>query len=262
MVKIVVTDVITLVLAHLSFFHPLYLILVMMGDFTTSMTFPPELPMRNGLPWCFSSLLLAVIWLFIKLKLGVEDLRVLCTKFQLDKKSYQVIPWKLPRKNRFLLQKWHFKHMIQNGCHPSKTKFQLLQKSKYNIPFEISFYGHSFFLKDYTFKMNRCEDKINCLQNFEFSISNVKCSNYWTIEWMGEIKKLLLFIHAWSGCDTTSAAFGKGKANMVNTLKKSSKMREISAVMNFWSEHVRLEKLQLLHSKYGIQGSWITHWLQ
>ena len=40
---------------------------------------------------------------------------------------------------------------------------------------------------------------------------------------------------------STSAVFGKGKANMVNTWKKSSKMREISAVMNnVWSGQVEV----------------------
>ena len=30
----------------------------------------------------------------------------------------------------------------------------------------------------------------------------------------------LLFLHAWSGCDTTSATFGQGKVSLVKRLKK------------------------------------------
>lgn len=46
-----------------------------------------------------------------------------------------------------------------------------------------------------------------------------------------EVKEHLLFLHSWSGCDTTSSIFGKGKGNMVNILKKSPPLQESSRVM-------------------------------
>jgi hypothetical protein len=46
------------------------------------------------------------------------------------------------------------------------------------------------------------------------------------------IKDDLLFIHAWSGCDTTSSTFGKGKASFLNQVKKSDKLRLISKTMS------------------------------
>ena len=39
--------------------------------------------------------------------------------------------------------------------------------------------------------------------------------------------KNLLFIHSWSGCDTTSATFGQGKGLI---LKKMSSSQELSGV--------------------------------
>ena len=42
----------------------------------------------------------------------------------------------------------------------------------------------------------------------------------------------LLFIHAWSGCDTTSATCGHGKTTLLNKLKKSEELQEISTLMS------------------------------
>ena len=47
-----------------------------------------------------------------------------------------------------------------------------------------------------------------------------------------DIKEHLLFIHAWSGCDTTSAIFGKGKAFAVKKLRNSVQLQECSAVIS------------------------------
>ena len=41
----------------------------------------------------------------------------------------------------------------------------------------------------------------------------------------------LLFTHAWSGCDTTSSIFGKGKAFAVKMLRKSAQLRECSTII-------------------------------
>ena len=40
-----------------------------------------------------------------------------------------------------------------------------------------------------------------------------------------DIKEHLLFIHAWSGCDTVSAIYGRGKALMVSLLRSSSTLK-------------------------------------
>ena len=45
------------------------------------------------------------------------------------------------------------------------------------------------------------------------------------------IKEDLLFLHAWSGCDSTSHFFGKSKATIMKILVKSGKLRSITQVM-------------------------------
>ena len=45
------------------------------------------------------------------------------------------------------------------------------------------------------------------------------------------IKEHLLFIHAWSGCDTVSAPFGKGKASFLQLCEKSEELKDISTSM-------------------------------
>lgn len=41
----------------------------------------------------------------------------------------------------------------------------------------------------------------------------------------------LLFLHAWSGCDTTSATFGQGKVSIVKRLKQCDEIQDISELM-------------------------------
>ena len=41
----------------------------------------------------------------------------------------------------------------------------------------------------------------------------------------------LLFIHAWSGCDTTSATFGMGKTNLVKNIQSSEEVQQISVLI-------------------------------
>ena len=43
-----------------------------------------------------------------------------------------------------------------------------------------------------------------------------------------------LFLHAWSGCDTTSAIFGHGKTSLLKRIKESKELQQISSLM---SEH-------------------------
>ena len=51
------------------------------------------------------------------------------------------------------------------------------------------------------------------------------------------IREHLLFIHAWSGCDTVSAPFGKGKVSFLNLVKKSDELKDISTEMNnVWAD--------------------------
>ena len=51
-----------------------------------------------------------------------------------------------------------------------------------------------------------------------------KCRN------MGEFHYYLPFIHAWSGCDTTSSIFNKGKPSFLNLVKKSVVVREAGRI--------------------------------
>eukprot|EP00794_Sanderia_malayensis_P012470 gene12470-13758_t len=52
-----------------------------------------------------------------------------------------------------------------------------------------------------------------------------------------------LFIHAMSGCDTTSAPFGKGKSSFLNLVQKSEELREISDTMNnVWANQPEVGK--------------------
>ena len=41
-----------------------------------------------------------------------------------------------------------------------------------------------------------------------------------------DLKEHLLFLHSWSGCDTTSSIFGKGKGSLVNIMRKSPPLQE------------------------------------
>ena len=44
------------------------------------------------------------------------------------------------------------------------------------------------------------------------------------------LKVLILFIHAWSGCDTTSSIYGPGKTSIMKKLQKSKHFREICSL--------------------------------
>lgn len=48
---------------------------------------------------------------------------------------------------------------------------------------------------------------------------------------VAEIKEHLLFIHAWTGCDTVSAPFGKGKTSFLQLFAKSEELKDISTCM-------------------------------
>ena len=73
------------------------------------------------------------------------------------------------------------------------------------------------------------------------------------------IKEHLLFVHAWSGCDTVSAPYGKGKPTFLELCKKSKRLQEISTSMtdiwatvdeigqNSTNSFMQKEKVQALH---------------
>ena len=68
------------------------------------------------------------------------------------------------------------------------------------------------------------------------------------------LKDHLLFAHAMSGCDTTSAPYGKGKSSILNLLKKSDALKEISATMSdVWAdkEEIRLASIATFVMMYG-----------
>ena len=49
-----------------------------------------------------------------------------------------------------------------------------------------------------------------------------------TLSLGSNLKILILFIHAWSGCDTTSSMYGLGKTSIMKKLQNSNHLREIS----------------------------------
>ena len=58
---------------------------------------------------------------------------------------------------------------------------------------------------------------------------------------VARVKDYLLFIHAMSGCDTTSAPHGKGKISLMNLLHKSEMMKDISDTMNdVWADQTEI----------------------
>ena len=51
------------------------------------------------------------------------------------------------------------------------------------------------------------------------------------------IREHILFVHAFSGCDTTSAPFGKGKSSFLSLISKNETLQQISYTMsNVWAE--------------------------
>jgi hypothetical protein len=42
------------------------------------------------------------------------------------------------------------------------------------------------------------------------------------------LKKHLLFLHTWCGCDTTSAIYGHGKTSFIKKFLKSTKLKNLS----------------------------------
>ena len=52
-----------------------------------------------------------------------------------------------------------------------------------------------------------------------------------------KVKDHILFIHAVTGCDTTSAPYGKGKKSFLNQILKSKMLQFLSMTMQgIWAE--------------------------
>ena len=52
-----------------------------------------------------------------------------------------------------------------------------------------------------------------------------------------DVKEHLLFVHAWSGCDSTSTIFGKGKPSFLNLVRKSEMIQSASRTMtDVWTD--------------------------
>ena len=64
----------------------------------------------------------------------------------------------------------------------------------------------------------------------------------------------LLFLHAWSGCDTTSATYGQGKTNLLKKIKESNDIQEISLLISQYdatAEQVSNAGIRLFVITYG-----------
>ena len=52
-----------------------------------------------------------------------------------------------------------------------------------------------------------------------------------------KVKDHILFVHAMTGCDTTSAQYGKGKKSFLNQILKSEMLQSLSMTMqDTWAE--------------------------
>ena len=68
------------------------------------------------------------------------------------------------------------------------------------------------------------------------------------------IKQHILFIHAWSGCDSVSAIFGKGKPSFFRLASKPISMHAVSeTISDYWakSEEVSDASLKAFKELHG-----------
>ena len=57
------------------------------------------------------------------------------------------------------------------------------------------------------------------------------------VEQLGCLKCHVLFLHAWTGCDSTSAIFGHGKTSLINNMRNSQELQELSQTMSdYWAD--------------------------
>ena len=70
-----------------------------------------------------------------------------------------------------------------------------------------------------------------------------------------DIKPHLMFIHAFSGCDTTSSLFGKGKTSMVKLIRKSKPLQQASNTFNTSSDKKELGNASVVAFQVMCGGS-------
>lgn len=66
---------------------------------------------------------------------------------------------------------------------------------------------------------------------------------------LGDLKDVILSLHAMSGCDTTSALFNRGKINLVNTTKKK---KLCNLLKEFYNPQATKEKLEAVTTQFLI----------
>jgi hypothetical protein len=70
-----------------------------------------------------------------------------------------------------------------------------------------------------------------------------------------KILKNILFVHAWSGCDTTSATFGQGKNSIIKRFSSSNAVQDLSSV--FYSKdasHIEISQAGIAIFSYLYSG--------
>ena len=73
----------------------------------------------------------------------------------------------------------------------------------------------------------------------DICFSSEKISKTWSIKDIIQqigpsLKQYILFLHAWLGCDTTSAIYDQGKTSLSKKLISSSKLRELADQMSLY----------------------------
>ena len=93
---------------------------------------------------------------------------------------------------------------------------------------------------------------------FDIFLLQQSIGKYWSIKHASmkveDVKEHLLFVHAWSGCDSTSAIFGKGKPSFLNLVRKSKKIQAASRKMtDVWADQVTIGNVavEIFVEQYG-----------
>lgn len=72
------------------------------------------------------------------------------------------------------------------------------------------------------------------------------------VEKTGEaLSSHILFVHAWSGCDTTSSTFDQGKTTLLKKIRESQEIQQISRLMSAMKEEIGSAGIQLFLHLYG-----------
>ena len=75
---------------------------------------------------------------------------------------------------------------------------------------------------------------------------------------LSSTKPYLLFIHVWSGCDSTSSIMGKGKPSFYKTVAKSKRMQDLAeCISDYWasSNDVKSASVEAFQILYGGDSS-------